>query len=113
MTPVLLGSAPPMQSTRDLVSGRHGGELVPSGGSCERRAAAGKAGAAKLKILGPSACAAPRRRRYSYALTLRKVCRAGFCRPRHAVGPVHRAALSLFPAPRDMVSGRVSAGGGL
>src|SRR6266566_642659 len=52
MTPVLLGSAPPMQRpTRDLVSGRHGGELVPSG-ECERRAAAGKAGAAKLKTLG-------------------------------------------------------------
>src|SRR5213596_2859824 len=33
------------------------------------------------------------------ALTLREVCRAGFCRPRHAVGLVHRAAFSLFPRP--------------
>src|SRR5439155_8601793 len=64
MTPVLRGSAPPMQRpTRDLVSGRHGGERVPSGGSCERRAAAGKAGAAKLKTSWASACAVPWTRR--------------------------------------------------
>src|SRR5437773_3435350 len=36
---------------------------------------------------------------HSDAVTLRKVCRAGFCRPRHAVGPVHRAPLSLSPRP--------------
>src|SRR5207245_2404319 len=42
------------------------------------------------------------RRLRNEALTLRKVCRAGFCRPRHAVGPVHRAALSpSVPDPRQ------------
>src|SRR5439155_4204943 len=34
--------------TRDLVSGRLGSERVPFGGSCEGRAAAGKAGALDL-----------------------------------------------------------------
>ena len=36
---------------------------------------------------------------HSDAVMLRKVCRAGFCRPRHAVGPVRRAPLSLSPRP--------------
>src|SRR5882724_4227042 len=43
---------------------------------------------------------------HSDALTLRQVCRAGFCRPRHAVGLVNRAARSLSPPTRDRVSGR-------
>src|SRR5207245_1201424 len=53
------------------------------------------------------------RRLRNEALTLRKVCRAGFCRPRHAVGPVHRAALSPSVPTRDKVSGRSLAARGL
>src|SRR5438128_1371747 len=51
------------------------------------------------------------------ALTLQQVCRAGFCRPRHAVGPVDRAARSLsVPGPRQglgptEVAPRIRAGG--
>src|SRR5213596_1542091 len=66
MMPVLLGSAPPMQRpTRDLVSGRHGGERVPSGGSCERRAADTSSPATRSrsgKSAAPALPAAARRR---------------------------------------------------
>src|SRR5712664_171522 len=45
--------------------------------------------------------AVPRTRRLQSSATVRQVCRAGFCRPRHAVGPAHRAAYSLsVPDPR-------------
>ena len=103
------------RSPRYLVSGRHGGERVPSGGSCGRRAAAGKAGAAKLKTLGPSACAAPRTRRCSYALTLRKVCRAGFA-GRGMPSALSTGRHSRCPSPtRDRISGRrtKTRGGGI
>src|SRR5438034_6579697 len=86
------------------------------GGSCEGRAAAGEAGAAKLT---PWESASLRRGPVlsGDALPLQQVCRAGFCRPRHAVGPVDRAARSLsVPGPRQglgptEVAARVRAGG--
>src|SRR5207244_11981675 len=42
----------------------------------------------------------------THALTLRKVCRAGFCRPRHAARSTQRATPSPSPPTRDAVSGR-------
>src|SRR6266404_338375 len=71
-------------------------------GSCAGRAAAGKSRRGKPEDpwaagVRRAADASPHRD----TLTLRKVCRAGFCRPRHAVGPVNRAARSLsVPDPR-------------
>src|SRR5206468_3981594 len=41
-----------------------------------------------------------------HALALRKVCRAGFCRPRHAVSPVHPGA-TLAVGPRPETESRV------
>src|SRR5438552_14817330 len=71
-----------------------------------RRSYRGEAGAAKLT---PWESASLRRGPVlsGDALTLQQVCRAGFCRPRHAVGPVDRAALSL---PTE-VAPRIRAGG--
>src|SRR5206468_7002968 len=87
------------------------------GGQGERRAAAGKAGAAKRgapRPLGQTACAAPQTRRPGHALTLRKVCRAGFaeaspaaaCRPPCPPGGI----LAVGSPTRDAVSGRLSGG---
>jgi len=66
---------------------------VPFGGSCERRAAAGKAGAAKLKTLGRPRVPRCGHAISSHALTLRKVCRAGFA------GRGTPSALSTQAAP--------------
>src|SRR5213078_4598322 len=82
-----------------------GSERVPFGESCERRAAAGKAGAAKLKTLGRPRAPGCGHAISSHALALRKVCRAGFA-ARHAVGPVYPGG-TLAVRPRPETESRV------
>src|SRR5439155_12914779 len=56
----------------------------------------------KLLTLGPSACAAPRTRRLQLRTHAPESLPRRLRRPRHAVGPVHWAALSLsVPDPRQ------------
>jgi len=82
-------------------------ERVPFGGSCERRAAAGEAGAANSRPLG-SACAAPWTRRLQPRAHLRQVCRAGFA-GRGTPSALPTGRHSRCPCPtRDKVSGRSS-----
>src|SRR5437016_4740704 len=100
--------APAATAPRPLSRGGTGSERGASVDRAQAVPRPAKPGRQRSRPFGRQSCAAPRTRRYPSRAPAPEILQRRLRRPRHAVRPVHRVALSLSVLPtRDKVSGRL------
>src|SRR5438067_517567 len=105
LRPELIRVAPPWRTFEETISGLvavlAGERLLPAAAEgAAIQAVTAREAASSTALLDIHAGVTPAHVAYHDALTLRKVCRAGFCRPRHALRPyAPGATLAVRPRP--------------